>query len=186
MKKFDKMNKTFVTSKREVFFEMANQHISGYSLVLDIGSGEGAFADYCKRKDFYLFDGNLKTVDNLKKRFPNVFYGELPKLPFESGFFDLIHCSHVVEHLEPQIFYDTLREMDRCLKAGGILVISSPLMWNRFFDDLSHVKPYQPVIYEKYLTNTNTINTTRTKISWDYVILNLEYRYYERTFTDYF
>lgn len=172
------MNKEkYYTHKREPFFEIANSYISKDSRVLDIGAGAGAFPAYCQRDDFYLFDGNQQTVDELKKKYNHVVCGLLPKLPFESNFFDVIHCSHVVEHLEPQVFYDTLVEMDRCLKDGGCLVISAPLMWSGFYDDLSHIKPYSPNIYKNYLCSGNKISRTRNFISSSYIQEQLVYRY---------
>src|SRR5690554_3694200 len=88
------MNKEkYYTHKREPFFEIANNYIKKDSRVLDIGSGAGAFPEHCRRDDFYLFDGNPETIEILKKEYNHVFQGLLPRLPFESGFFDVIHCS---------------------------------------------------------------------------------------------
>lgn len=174
----------YVTQNREVFFEFAKKHIKPDSKVLDIGAGAGAFAEYCEKKDIYLYDGNEESVKQLEKKYENVFLGSLPELPFEDEFFNVIHCSHVVEHLEPQVFYDTLKEMNRCLKPEGVLVISAPLMWDRFYDDLSHIKPYSPNVYIKYLTDTGNNNFTRNKISTRYQSLELVYRYYEVFFTE--
>src|SRR5690606_21681491 len=172
------MNKeTYYTHAREPFFEIANNYITKDLLVLDIGPGDGAFPEYCKRDDFYLFEGNLDTVDILKKNYKNVFCGLLPKLPFDSNFFDVIHCSHVVEHLEPQMFYDSLVEMDRCLKIGGCLVISAPLMWSGFYNDLSHVRPYNPKVYRNYLCGEQKHSRTRNLISTSYKQEELVYRY---------
>src|SRR5690606_15521311 len=114
--------------------------------VLDIGAGSGLFSKYFKRNDFYLFDGNDITINELKRENKNVFQGELPIIPFQNNFFDLIHCSHVIEHLNPDVFYETLKEMDRCLKLGGHLIISAPLIWSGFYNDLSHVRPYNPKV----------------------------------------
>ena len=52
-------------------------------------------------------------------------------LPFESGFFDIIVCMDVLEHVQrPQ---DLLAETNRCLKPGGLLYITAI---NRFaFND---------------------------------------------------
>lgn len=172
------MNKEkYYTHRREPFFEIANNYISIDSRVLDIGAGAGAFPKYCNRNDFYLFDGNLQTVDELKTKYRNVVHGLLPNLPFESDFFDLIHCSHVVEHLEPQMFYDTLVEMDRCLKVGGYLVVSAPLMWSGFYNDLSHIRPYNPKVYRNYLCGEQKDSRTRKLISTSYIQEQLVFRY---------
>jgi SAM-dependent methyltransferase len=173
------MDKKYITHSREHFFDLAKDLIKKDSVVLDIGAADGYFAKYYGRNDFYLVDGNQNTVNKFISEFPNYTFVTLPTLPFEDDFFDIIHCSHVVEHLQPQEFYDTLKEMDRILKPGGYLVVSAPLMWERFYDDLSHIKPYNPEIYAKYLTNYDNNSPTRKQISSLYSITNLTYRYKE-------
>ncbi|MDT0645181.1 class I SAM-dependent methyltransferase [Zunongwangia sp. F260] len=147
--------------------------------VLDIGAGEGGFANYCQKKDIFLFDGNPESVAVLKEKYKNTFYGKLPILPFEKDFFDLIHMSHVIEHLAPEDAYKTLEEIGRCCKPGGKIVISTPLFWDGFYDDLSHIKPYNPLVIEKYLGDTKKKNLTRTDISGHFKKIRLEYRYRE-------
>lgn len=178
------IDKKFITNKREVFFDIAKTYVKHESAVLDIGAGKGAFAKHLNKKDIYLFDGNQKSIDFLKQEYENCYCGKLPILPYEDNKFDLIHCSHVVEHLEPQILYKTLEEMDRCLKDSGYLIISAPMMWENFYDDLSHLKPYNPNIYLKYLTKSEEINFTREKISESYSLVELQYRYHEVFFTE--
>ncbi|HNQ67616.1 MAG TPA: class I SAM-dependent methyltransferase [Bacteroidales bacterium] len=180
------IDKKFVTTKRDVFFDIAGAYLQSDSIVLDIGTGEGSFAKHFNRDDFYLFDGNQLSVELLKQEYKNFFYGKLPVLPFEDNKFDLIHCSHVVEHLEPQVFYESLKEMDRCLRNNGYLVISTPLMWDKFYDDLSHLKPYNPNIISKYLTAQTGMNYTRDKISESYQLVELKFRYHEVFFAEKF
>ena len=173
------MKKQYITHKREPFFEIAKKYINESSKVLDIGAGNGAFAKYCNRNDFYLFDGNKETVETLRITNTNVYLGQLPKLPFEDSFFDVMHCSHVIEHLEPEVFYQTLKEMDRCLKEGGFLVVSAPLLWSGFYNDLSHIKPYLPGVFINYLSGKNKNSRTRKVISENYLCEKLVYRYLE-------
>lgn len=172
------MNKKFATHAREPFFALAAPFITPTSKVLDIGPGRGDFSDHHGRTDFYLFEGNPETVVLLKQKHANVSEGLLPTLPFADGFFDMIHCSHVVEHLEPQLFYDSLKEMDRCLAPGGYLVISTPLLWDGFYNDLSHVRPYNPKTFRNYLADkVGHKARTRSVISTDYTVTKLQYRY---------
>jgi len=173
------IDNTFVTFKREPFFEIVRPYLAPDSKVLDIGPGTGNFPDHFGRNDFYLLEGNEETTDKLKKRFPNTVFGRLPHLPFPDATFDVIHCSHVVEHLQQQEFYDTLKEMDRCLGNGGVLVISAPLLWEGFYNDLSHVRPYNPRVYERYLCHADDGAPTRSKISSAYSIERIQYRYRE-------
>ena len=176
----NKINKYhYVTHKREPFFDIAKKYISSDKKVLDVGAGDGYFAEYCQRPDFFLFEGNEDNFKNLSKKYCNSYYGKLPGLPFQDLFFDVIHCSHVVEHLYPSEFYDTLKEMDRCLKKNGYLIISAPLFWENFFADLSHIKPYHPDVFLKYLSS-HTKNTLSTeKISEKYELVEIQYRYKE-------
>ncbi len=174
-----KIDKKYVTFEREPFFEIVEEYLNDNSRVLDIGAGNGNFADFFKRKDFYLFDGNEETVSRLKKRFQFVNSGKLPKLPYENSFFDIIHCSHVVEHLEPEDLYQTIMEMDRCLKQKGKIIISTPLYWEGFYDDLSHVKPYNPNVFLHYLVKENRKSRTREIISFNYKLIKIVYRYRE-------
>lgn len=175
----EKIDPKYVTFKREPFFEIAREYINKDSKVLDIGAGDGYFSGYCHRDDFYLYDGNKEGVDILRKKYPNSFYGKLPNLPFENGFFDVIHCSHVIEHLRPDEVYETLKEIDRCLTNGGYIIISTPLLWENFYTDLSHIKPYNPWMFNKYLTKVDDQILTREKISNDYIVQRLEYRFRE-------
>lgn len=177
-----KVNRIYATMSRLPFYEIALKHIKLNDKVLDIGAGNGSFAEFCKRNDFYLFDGNYQTVQELKKKNYNAFYGELPNLPFEDNFFDTIHCSHVIEHLTPETFYKTIKEINRCLKPHGYLVISAPLLWEGFYDDLSHIKPYQPWILKKYLTFGTQVNYTRDIIASDYTEIEIVYRLKESDF----
>ena len=174
------IDKKYITFNREPFFELARPFIKENSLVLDVGSGsEASFSKYFKRKDFYLFDGNKDTVFKLKQNFRNVTQGSLPNLPYEDLKFNVIHCSHVVEHLSPEVFYKTLQEMDRCLNINGYLIISAPLLWEGFYNDLSHIKPYPPAIFKNYLCSKTNNSRTRALISNDYIFINEVYRYPE-------
>lgn len=175
----NRINLKYVTHSREPFFEIAKELIKPDSTVLDIGAGNGYFSEYCNRTDFFLLDGNKDNVDYLLNKYPHSHYGKLPNLPFKNLFFDVIHCSHVIEHLEPQELYITLKEMDRCLNDGGYIIISTPLLWENFYADLSHLKPYNPWLFYKYLTPVNGQILTRERISQHYKVKELQYRFRE-------
>jgi ubiquinone/menaquinone biosynthesis C-methylase UbiE len=166
----------YATHEREPFFEIARGYISGKDKILDIGPGDGSFAKFCKRNDIYMFEGNPESAFLLSKTFPNVIQGSLPNLPYEDQRFNLIHMSHVIEHLNPQEVYDTLIEINRCCKPGGRIIISAPLLWTGFYDDLSHIKPYPPESFIKYLSNLGT-NATRPIITDTFKLEKIQYRY---------
>jgi SAM-dependent methyltransferase len=58
-----------------------------------------------------------------------------PELPFTDEYFSAITMLAVVEHLEPSILVNLLREARRALKPGGALIITTPASWS---DDLLH------------------------------------------------
>lgn len=171
------MKQDYISHKREPFFQIAKDLIGEKDTILDIGSGNGSFAEFCNLDSMFLFEGNEDSVFKLKEKYKNTFYGRLPKLPFENGKFDIIHMSHVIEHLQPEEVYNTLKEFNRCLKPNGAIIISAPLMWYGFYDDLSHIKPYPPAIFEKYLCGGMCQNLSRIKISNNFRVERLQYRY---------
>ena len=175
------IDKKYVTTRREPFYELARRVIAPSSKVLDIGAGNGDFAAYCNRPDFHLLDGNPESVRVLQKSYANAVWGELPSIPFPDSFFSVVHCSHVIEHLQPQTLYETLKEMDRVLAIGGFLIVSTPLLTLNFYNDLSHIKPYSQVVLLKYLCagESEGFSRTRPPVSTGYVLHELQFRYAE-------
>ncbi|MBT3538554.1 class I SAM-dependent methyltransferase [Candidatus Parcubacteria bacterium] len=173
--------RTYATFNRKPFFDIAKKYCEEDKKILDIGAGDGAFADYVDKKDIYLLDGNEMSCEKLREKYKNVFNHKIPKVfDFSNNFFDVIHCSHVIEHLEYSDAYEFIKELDRILKPGGILIISAPLMYTGFYNDFSHIKPYNPAVLLKYLVNGISDSSTSTIISSSYKKENLVYRH---TFT---
>jgi|ERR1035437_9867986 SAM-dependent methyltransferase len=169
--------KKYTTHQHAPFFLLVKKYLRESSKILDVGGGDGAFAEIIGRTDTYILDGNHQTVEKLKIKYPNVQYGQLPVLPYQDKFFSMIHCSHIVEHLHPEQLYDFMKEADRCLMNDGYLIISTPLPWSGFYDDLSHVKPYSPMVFKKYFALGNVGSATRTLVSDKYVVKEEVFRY---------
>ena len=155
-------------------------------LILDIGAGQGGFAEHLKLANMvfpnlYPLDSNTSTVEALKSISENAMSYTAPEeLPFADNTVSYIHCSHMVEHLYHAELYSFLKEIDRVLKKNGILVISSPLLWPYFYNDLSHVKPYYPNVFLTYLCHRSTQHFAEA-ISEDYSVLKEAYRYTNRS-----
>jgi len=98
------------------------------------------------------------------------------QLPFSDAAFDAINCSHVIEHLTPSDAYQLLFEMNRILKVGGTLIISTPILWKGFFEDLTHIKPYYPGAIMHYYGRDKT-QTTKDAIDCLYDIEEFKWRY---------
>ena len=97
-------------------------------------------------------------------------------MPFEDESVAYIHCSHLIEHLTSSQLYDLLVEFDRVLRHGGYLIISTPLLWDEFYSDLSHKRPYNPFVFLGYLRGLGG-DRTRERISDRYREIELVYRY---------
>ncbi|NJK91459.1 MAG: class I SAM-dependent methyltransferase [Blastochloris sp.] len=97
---------------------------------LDIGSGQGelirilrAEMGVCSRACDYTdslmrLEGQSVDVANLNEE----------KLPYPDASFDLVTATEVIEHLEH--YRETLREIHRVLRPGGVCILSTPNVLN--------------------------------------------------------
>ncbi len=185
-----RLRKVYGAKERRPFYDLAARYLpSGQNtVVVDIGSGQGEFADYLnlsnRYNNLFLLDANIMTIVNLKIKYKNAILYKAPgNLPFKNASVDYVHCSHLIEHLYPQELYQFIKEIDRVLSINGILCISAPLLWDEFYSDLSHIKPYNPGVFLKYLCG-ESINRSRDVISERYIVINLVYRYAALRFAD--
>lgn len=100
---------------------------------------------------------------------------EFDKLPFENNSIDIIVSLAVIEHIEnPDNF---LSEIFRILKPGGIVYISTPnwyYSYKEFYNDPTHVKPYNPATLIRILLmygfkNPKAYPGLRCKPKWYYL-----------------
>ncbi|UCH13373.1 MAG: class I SAM-dependent methyltransferase [Bacteroidales bacterium] len=182
-KKSFRSRKNYTTKDRHPFYEIAIPYLPNNKaeVIVDIGAGKGEFVNhlnlYAKYKNVFLLDANKHTIQYLKEKHSNaILYRAPEKLPFEDSTVSFIHSSHMVEYLNHVEFYTFLKEIDRILKDKGILMISAPLLWEEFYYDLSHVRPYYPDVFTVYLCSEKGVQT-REVISKNYTIQKLIYRY---------
>lgn len=101
------------------------------SRFLEVGCGSGYitsyFANIYGSKNSYAVDvsNELQIHNNFNFKIVNGI-----KLPFKSGFFDLIISNHVIEHVgDEKLQINHLREINRCLKKTGALYLAVPNKW---------------------------------------------------------
>jgi SAM-dependent methyltransferase len=99
--------------------------------ILDVGAGYGrdlmATGELLGRShELYAIEAFPQAVEFLRSRQIDVQSVNLERerLPFEDGFFDVVICNQVLEHLK-EIFWTT-SELSRVTKVGGKLVIGVP------------------------------------------------------------
>lgn len=99
-------------------------------LHLDIGPGQGDLIKLLRDKGGFTstacdYTAELMTLDDVNVDIVDL---NTQKLPYQDAAFDLVTCTEVIEHIEH--YRETLREMFRILKPGGVLVVSTPNILN--------------------------------------------------------
>ena len=122
--------------------------------ILDIGPGNGFFSDLFHKNGYKV---SQLDVDESKKEYFEkkgyIFRGvnlRKSKIPFSENSFDLIWCSHVIEHLDDT--HEFLVDCHRVLKNGGLLIIRTPDLKKVRFDfwhDPTHKSPFIKISLKK-------------------------------------
>ena len=111
--------------------------------LLDLGSGNGSFYEYCLSKKI--------ICDKLDGAFDNINF-EDSKLNLKQDTYDFVYINSVIEHLnDPK---NILIEIKKVLKVGGVLIIITPnfkYAYKNFYDDPTHLRAYSHVSIYKLL-----------------------------------
>jgi len=109
-------------------FSKYNTHTARKRL-LDAGCGDGEFLGFLAQQGFdvYGVDISEKAIARARERCsgPSLYCETLEEaLPWPSGFFDVIWCTEVLEHLFdiPKV----LAGLNRVLKQNGLLILTTP------------------------------------------------------------
>lgn len=102
------------------------QQVPPANRVLDLGSGRAPYAEIFRHHHYVTADLLLGADVRCDARM----------LPFETGAFDQVLCTEVLEHVpDPD---GVLAEICRVLAAGGALVLTTPLTWGVHLDQDFH------------------------------------------------
>jgi len=140
--------------------------------ILDVGCGNGMLAQvlYSNKYKPALYVGIdirssvIKKMLERKTNFPKIGYvmdirfgiNRLGDIEREEGFFDLITCFEVIEHFEVQYIEHVLKEMNRLLKPGGVLLLSTP-NYDGVHKASNHIHEYREGELEGFLGKYFTI-----------------------------
>jgi SAM-dependent methyltransferase len=90
--------------------------------LLDVGCSSGAFLEYAHEKGFETYGIEIREVPDAVRKKMTIFKGVLIDARFSSDYFDIVSAQAILEHLfDPAGF---IREVNRILKPGGILLLS--------------------------------------------------------------
>ncbi len=143
--------------------------VGSYSY-LEVGAGLGRFTELVKNNyrnlDITCLEINPELNQELKAKGFNSLKGSILKMPFSDNGFDIVHCSHVIEHLGYPAIIQALDELFRVVKTNGYVIIRSPFMHPGFYNDIDHVRPYPPKTIMQYFGHRQQQKTSgqKTKI----------------------
>ncbi len=104
--------------------------------LLDLGCGDGSFCKSCQK---------VEGIEAVGVDIADGVNFECDKLPYVDNRFNVVFMYSVIEHIKDPS--NILSEISRVLTKDGILVMITPNLDTsqlRFFDDPTHVKPYNP------------------------------------------
>lgn len=110
--------------------------------VLDYGCGLGRYLIplHSRHVDVVGVDYNKDIVEKIKAS-GGVAYG-VDDFWLGSSKFDMIILSHIIEHMTPVEVFNLLDKLCDRLNPSGSLIIATPVLYDEFYDDYDHVKPY--------------------------------------------
>lgn len=132
-------------SHRDLFLEKIDTFLADIhpGKALDIGCATGQFLEAAKKRGWtpYGIDVSQWCCNYLKnKGFANIIHGDLSTANFPDQFFDLVHLSHVLEHVPDLPGF--LNEIYRIMRPGGRVMIEVPnetlFPWNYKLINLFH------------------------------------------------
>jgi SAM-dependent methyltransferase len=134
------------TDKRVAFIR---EHLPAGAKILDVGCGTGVLAARLQGEGYRVtgadpFAGMLTRMTARDSRIEAV-HAQGQCLPFADGTFDLTYCVAVMHHIaDPRDVHDTLVEMVRVTKPGGLVLI-----W-----DHNPRNPYWPLLMRRVPQDT--------------------------------
>jgi len=167
------------------FFPFLSQYVRGIKIIpdgkyLDAGCGNGTFLYAMKRinpsEEYYGVEPGNFDEEDIKAHGLNVIRGTLEDAHYPDNYFDVITLNHVFEHVpDPS---ETMKELKRILKPGGILIIAVPnhnsfayKIFGKFFWQLDvprHLFHYSDKILKIYASKLNLkVEKMRYGAFWD-------------------
>ena len=129
---------------RNIEWDSFKQFIKPNASFLDVGCGSGDNMNRANKELGCAVKGidpspgshGVGRFSAEKITYPNIVQGSAEHIPFNDKEFDLVFCSHVLEHVESES--KSLNEINRVLKDEGTLIIGMPTASMVLIAILSH------------------------------------------------
>jgi SAM-dependent methyltransferase len=150
---YKKLNNKF---ERRIFLEQELKKLQSGHKILDAGCGSQQYRKYCDHLDYSSQDIGEYTISEKKEigneddsyKFGKIDYlGNIWDIDVPNESFDAILCSEVFEHIPYPI--KTVKEFERILKPGGILILTAPSNCLRHFDPFFFTTGFSDRWFEK-------------------------------------
>jgi len=166
----DRYFKEVRTSEDKYILQFLNRYGED-SLIdfLEVGSGMGRFASIISPKKNYrliCIEINKDNAKQLAEEGIKVKAESILDNTIEDNKFDIVHCSHVIEHFGYSEVTVLLDELCRVAKDGGIIIIRTPLPSPKFYFDIDHVRPYPAQAILSYYRNSQQQKVGRYDIGF--------------------
>ncbi len=122
------------------------------SMVLDVGTGTSPYRSFFAHCDYKAHDFAQLDPDLLWGRrgyAPLDYVSDIASIPVQSGSFDAVLCTEVLEHVPEPIA--AVKELGRILRPGGRLLLTAPLGSGLHQEPYHFYGGYTPYWYEKFL-----------------------------------
>ncbi len=148
---------------RQKFKRVMNSIKSKNAKILDAGCGSGVLFSLMPDSEFCVgFDMSKEQIKFAKRYSRGGFViGDLKNMPFKENTFDFITIIEVLEHLNKEDAIKTLNRLNKLLKRGGSLILTTPnyislwpiieIIWNKI----------NPINYAKLHVNKMTTKNVR-------------------------
>ena len=128
---------TFANAAARGLLRVTRHVIPPEGRVLDYGTGKGHLIEVllkCFRGaiEIYGCDCSQQSCQSVNhafghdKRFKTCYVSSCRQSPLLSGFFDVVFLTEVIEHLGEEQLRDTMREIRRLIKHGGVIILTCP------------------------------------------------------------